>query len=80
MRPSYKKYVRAERHRFNKEGPNITIPKNFGPKIVYKEKIKEVPKEIIKEKIVYKDRIVEKVVEKQVIVEVMKTDVQVKAD
>lgn len=64
MRPSYKKYVRMERERYDREGLNITYPKRKGPQIVYKEKIKEVQKEVVKEKLVYVDKPVEKIVEK----------------
>ena len=31
MRPSYKKYVRAERERYDREGLNITYPKKRAP-------------------------------------------------
>lgn len=59
MRPSYKKYVRGERERYSREGLNITYPKQRKQEIVYRERIKEIPKVVVREKIVYIDKPVE---------------------
>ena len=56
MRPSYKKYVRSERERFQREGLDITYPKQRKQEIVYRERIKEIPKVVVREKIVYVDK------------------------
>ena len=56
MRPSYKRYVRSERERYQREGLNITYPRRRKPEIIYKDRVKEVEKIIVQEKIVYKER------------------------
>ena len=56
MKPSYKKYVRAERERYYREGVNITYPKKKKPEIIYKDVIKNVEKIVIVEKIIEKRR------------------------
>jgi hypothetical protein len=56
MRPSYKRYVRGERERYQREGLNITYPRRRKPEIIYKDRVKEVEKIIVQEKIVYKER------------------------
>ena len=56
MRPSYKRYVRGERERYQSEGLNITYPRRRKPEIIYKDRVKEVEKITYKEKIVYKER------------------------
>ena len=56
MRPSYKRYVRDERERYQREGLNITYPRRRKPEIIYKDRVKEVEKIIVQEKIVYKER------------------------
>lgn len=56
MRPSYKRYVRAERERYQREGLNITYPRRRKPEIIYKDRVKEVEKIVVQEKIVYKER------------------------
>ena len=50
MKPNYKRVVYAERQRFALEGLNIKFPKKKEPevKVVFREKIVEVPKEVIK--------------------------------
>jgi len=56
MRPSYKRYVRAERERYQREGLNITYPRRRKPEIIYKDRVKEVEKIVVQEKIVYRER------------------------
>lgn len=50
MKPNYKRIVYAERQRFALEGLNIKFPKKKKPEVqvIYREKIVEVPKEVIK--------------------------------
>lgn len=69
MKPNYKRIIKSERERYGLEGLNIQWPlrKKGQPTIVYRDIIKNVPTEIIKERIVekkiYVDKIVEKIVE-----------------
>lgn len=69
MKPNYKRIVRIERARYQLEGLNIKFPtrpkKDDG--IEYRDRVREVYKEVVKEKIiekkVYVDNIIEKVVQ-----------------
>lgn len=71
LKPNYKMIVRMERARFALEGLNIKFPerKKKQKEVVYRDIVKEIPKEIIKEKVVEKKVAVDKIVEKKVVVE-----------
>ena len=71
LKPNYKMIVRMERARFALEGLNIKFPerKKKQKEIVYRDIVKEIPKEIVKEKVVEKKVAVDKIVEKKVVVE-----------